>query len=358
MKNFRRYLPLSLLTIALAGCGPSLDIGLTMQQFATNIVYGGHKKPAPTPEPVAGAPVIPGFPPFISAGPAPELPGVPPEVGTVIPTVPCPVAGPFDAPEQPATTGIDGGPGDATYRFKASGSGTKSDLQGKPVPVTFDPAESWAVKQTPKTPTPDGNTTYDFSITNSTGGSTTTTTFEFNNGHPLPNQQPPVAPPTAPPASPPPAPQSTGMLTIKGISNAAGDFTPQPPIEILPLPALGGETWFGSASNSSPLGGPQAWQYNGLIGQNNASGAYVPGSDKANVDACGHVLQGWNVTFHADITTGPNLSQALDVNYVIATQYGGLTVRVGTHRAGTDSSGKFDYSSAESAQETPVAEKP
>ena len=337
-----------LAAVALTGCGPSASREALVAQVATDIEYGGKKTEAPAPAPVAeivpvGNALAPGLPPFIQALPRQKPLPLPP---LAPPVVACPSAGPLDSPELAATTDIAGLPAEASYQYRVTGTETTTDGLGKATSSEF-PAETTRTVKNAQTqavvtkPLTDplsepAGTVYTFDLVDEGESGTTTTSFEVSTS----------------PANEVPA----GRLAITRVVHEGEDetatFTPSPPVTVMPLPAAAGATWNSVSSDPAATGGPQQWVVEGLIGDVDDEGQYVVGSDRARVDACGALIEGWNVNLNIDITA-PSVQLSYQANYVIATQYGGLPVQDHVVKTGNSGGTTIESSSTASISTVP-----
>ena len=318
-----------LAALLLTACGPNPTQHVLIAQDATNINYGGSLPPTPTPAPPLQAPAIqPGAPPLII--------GLPPLAPPVTITPACPTAGPLASPDLAATTSVNGPPVAGTYTYRVTGSETDTDGNGKVTKRTY-PSQTTLTVANPQTNNPPAtpppvlpgtvpsasDTTYTFDLKDGSSTDPTTTSFQIDNGQSA----------TVPQQG---NTETTGMITITKLADSfngsSENFTPSPGIELMQLPATGGATWQ-SESASSPTDNPtpEEWNTSGNIGTT----PYTAGSDRVTVDACGQLIQGWNV-YVTSTVTGSNYTMTITANYVIATQYGGLPVSYTITHKGID----------------------
>ncbi|MHB8719225.1 MAG: hypothetical protein ACYDAC_10100 [Candidatus Dormibacteria bacterium] len=332
----------------LAGCGPSVRDLAGIKGVTTDVRYGGG---TPTPSlalivpPPASNPFS-GFPPLITV--PPPLPGVPQTVLTT--PAACPSASPIQGAVSAATPTIAGPPASATYTYRDSGTLVTSTAAGKVISSTHVGPTS-AVQVT-KVST-DSTGAWHFTLTDSAQSVSASTDFVEQNGTQAPSlpEQPP---------SPAPQQATTGYIEVTGVSqtdptgSSSATFEPGTGLELLQVPAQAGASWTSAPTDPSVAdGGPQSWQFSGWVGDSSTPSA---GSDRITVDACGTVLQGWQVTLTGTITA-PNVHLTEDATYVFGTQYGGIPLMSHVHRHGTANGGQYDYNVTEviSEQPQPVA---
>jgi hypothetical protein len=294
---------LALLTTA---CSPPHDLASGVNGYSTDIVLGSQTKPDPPP-PVSEASPNPTFPSFIVPSPplAPVASGpsstfVPPPPVT-FPDEPCPVAGPNEQPLA-VTPDITKAPKTGVYSYRQRGSFNVNGKDQEPLPADAERTLTNLVTRA------DGTFSYDVVILQF--GSTTTTSYEFVKR----GGQSDV----------------DGIYITRTVMTTPGQptqsFEPIPPgLKILPIPAKVGQTW--SSVAADPLRGT-ATTLDGAV------------KEIGRVDACGKLVDGWfsqvKIATRLLGTAENSRDLTIDVNYIIATQLGGLVVADNSSLKGTD----------------------
>lgn len=301
--------------LGLSACGPTQHVQLSLRNYVSNLTYGGEKTPAPAP-PVSGASLTPTFPSFIQP-PAVLTPTPTPAPTPVAPlpsvTASCPSAGPDSFPAVQASSRVPGPPSPGTYFFRQTGhydmDGQSGTAASQVIRVVTDVATQ-----------SDGD--YTFDVDEANGNVLTQTSYEV--------QQTTGS-------------TSTDGLYITGVITKEADgtidqFSPEPAIRIMPLPASAAQTQFTSAG-VDPIHGVTE----------EISGTMEGHTD---VNACGTVLDSWQVQVTGKIISA---SESLDLtaSYDIGTQFGGLSLADMVTLTGKDSDGTVDQTSTDIIDSAP-----
>ena len=302
-----RYLALALILLAACG-GPEEPLEVGLKEFGTRVVLG---------EPDSDLVTVP-LPPDAIVVPSAGLVGLPirpSEVGSPLPpvatpVVDCPKAPLGAAPADDARTEVVAPPALAEYEFRNDGEYSTTGattLSGR-----FPKVSTRRVHDVQK----NESGSFEFGVTSTVGDSVTTTSYL-------------VIPRGA----------SGAGLHISGVRHEAGDrisdFQPQPPLLLLPFPAVPGARW--QASAVDPVN-HTAMAYSGVVRPN------------SRVDACGTMLDAIEVVIDGSVAEcavqtpvpGPTTtlpgpacsasavqssgtgSQQFQATYAIGTQFGGL----------------------------------
>lgn len=292
MTGRRVLLPLLAAICALCACGPTLPIKAGLAPAGANVFFGQPYAPSPLPVP-AGANPLPEFPAPLE----PALASLPPSGSRPA----CPAASPLAGPLQSAPVVPSGGPAPGDYVYRVSGSQT---LNGKRVPLPA--AETRTVKKVAKiTDTATGSVHWQFAVAEGLGDMTTTMVYDLEPGGPAPG------------------------LYLLQITDSAGDsFTPSAGIQLMPFPAAAGISY--PSANWAQGSGVDPIHDEAMSIQ---SGAVL---GEARVDACGTVLDSWQVEIKGTIgdahgttcPTGGSCGQqrSFDLTFDDGTLYGGLVL--------------------------------
>lgn len=269
--------------LALTGCGPTNHPHLDIRNFTTDVIYGGQNKPVPA---LPNASLEPGFPSFIQPA-MPVTPGPPRRRVAEA----CPQAAFSVEPAIKPTTSIVAPPVKATYVYRQSGDITFGKQRSQPLQRGFRAVDKPVDHG-------DGTMTYDVADVQPDQG-VTVTQYLID--------------------------QRTGLAEYDGVfivqvvnqlpDGSIDQFAPATPIRILPLPVP-------PADDATAF-----WESAGTDGVHNVTmqlqGALstVPG----RVDACGAVLGGIEVNASGRIFS-PTKNVTFGTTYVIATQFGGLSI--------------------------------
>jgi hypothetical protein len=301
-----RLLVLALIVLAACG-GPEEPIAVGLKEFGTRVVLG-----EPDTDPIA----LP-LPPDAVVVPSPGLGGLPiatDDLGplpttTIARAVDCPKAPLGAAPADEARTEVVAPPVEAGYAFRNDGEYSTSGATT--ISGRFPEQSTRRVHDVLRQD--DGS--FDFAVTSTVAESVTTTTYRVV-----------------------PRGSSGAGLHVSRVQHSAGgrmsDFRPQPPLLLLPFPAVPGARW----------------QTSGVDAVNHTAMAYS-GTVRPNsrVDACGTMLDAIEVVIDGSVTDctvqtpvpGPTTSlptecsgaavassgtgsHRFQATYAIGTQFGGL----------------------------------
>jgi hypothetical protein len=308
-----RLLPLLLAGVLSAGCaGPERPLSIGFREVPSDVVLGAQS----TPSPVAPAPapsLLPGLalppPPSVVALPPPTFevrdPGASRPIPVPAPTSsPCLAADPLQAPALEAPASVPVPPAEAAYLFRNVGSFEVSGADARR--GTF-PATSLRTVDL-LTISEDG-TLFDFSVAETLGDITTTTTYRVHQA-----------------TSPLPAAAGGAGLYVLRVESTRGDgsrtvFAPAPALQLAALPLQRGAVV--EARGVDPLTATTMSFTSSVTG-------------KARVDACGEPLDSWTL----ELTDGRLISPTQDLEfastYAVGTQFGGIVLQETTAFAGTD----------------------
>ena len=292
---------LGLLMVVAAGlcaCGPTLPADIGLKQAGAPIFFG---QPTPVPPPSAPPPValnpIANFPapreepPQFSFRPVPVIsaPGA----------AACPTAAPGALIASSAVPTPTGPPANtaAPYRFRYSGSKTldpgMADQQVTQLPASGTRAvsNSGSVQVGASPGGAGGQTAYGFTVTEEFNGTRTTNQYIVYPQGPAGST---VAQETA---TQPAAGLYLQRMTTSDLDGSnASSFTPDPPVELMPLPANTNiNSTFESAGTDSQLQGGESM----VLPPN--PGSAITGD--VHVDACGLLLDAWRVTINGFLAT-------------------------------------------------------
>jgi hypothetical protein len=274
---------LALALTATACAGPRKPFELGLKEVPSDLLLGSQAKPAP--------PLPAQLPPTaflvsdLAGGPSPNRPvdTLPPPIPEPPPPPPaCPVADPLAPVQRQTALDVLTPPAPAVYTYRTSGA--LIDRRGS---QNLAPTATHRVDNIATAPA--GDFTFDVTVTQ--GERVTPTTYH-------------VVPRTA-----------TNPLPGLYIARV-GAFAPKPELLLLPFPALRGTTFNGAGSD-----GLTSIQYDGVV------------DPVERVDACGRPVDGIVVRLtNGRATSGRNedgtaVAETFEAAYVIATQYGGLSVR-------------------------------
>ncbi|MEA2682350.1 MAG: hypothetical protein QOK05_678 [Chloroflexota bacterium] len=343
---------LGLSVLLLSGCRltPQVPLQAGVKEAPANVVFGRQHAPSPTPTQqfIAFANPNPLFPAPLAIAPPTVLPPPVPD--------PCPQAGPFVFPEIAASETPTKRPAEATYPYRftmavTAAAGTKDQK----VTNTRGPGTKTISKTT--APGPLG----DYEYLMETHFATYSTVFKYH------------VYPTAVGAGTLGGPTIAPGIYLVEVNDLAGNkFSPTTPgVEIMSLPAQPGQPVSGSGTDGStattmevnPAQPPPPT--NALPSPAPSAPpppTAVKGSqviDKANVDACGTVLQGWKVHDEGaivDARNGPNASTFFNLDFIVGTEYGGFPLSMHLTELYTGSDGRQTiYDATDSINVTPLA---
>ena len=306
----RRAIVAIALSLVAGGCGPKPGLEVGLKDYSTDILFGSPVEAEPIPVPLptqsldAGVPSLIVSPPPLIAGPGTPPPR-PPRV------VACPDP-PVDAVAKPAAARISAAPATGTYQYRQSGTFVAESRQ-----VPYPPQSDRVV--TNVTSNQDGTLdTFDVVIKDQM---TQTTTYKLRGG----------------------VTDLFNGLYITKIVTDVGDGSPRvfAPVDlglrIIALPAAKNVAWQSSATDPQ---GRTNFNVNGTI------------KGTQQVNACGTLLQGWEVSLTGTIT-GPNKNVTLTATYVVAPQMGGVIIADSVTQQGTDE-GKPVFTQVSSVLNSPT----
>lgn len=310
--------------LVLTGCVHQPRPGLAVRALQSDIAFGFHTRPLAvpptadlTPQELAGA----------QQGSVPET-SSPTRTRRVVPTVPparqtlCPPAAEGAFPAQAATFSVPGPPAAGRYRWKETveepvGSGqtvktitffNHDIVNVSPVTQTPNPVPAGAGQVLGSPTAPVRTFTYDEVIHN-LDGSTTTTTYQVKENQAQLNADPTVG------TNVQQGPPDRGLALVKTVHTSAdgrtvSTFAPVSPVLLLPLDVVTPQQF--QSSGTAPDG--SSLTVNGTVVK------------RARVDACGTVIDGWEVDSTQVFTPADPSQQAVPVTdtYYVATQIGGL----------------------------------
>lgn len=274
-----------LMAVVLTACGgPKEPFELGLKEVPSDLLLGRQNKP-PLPLP-AQLPPQTFFTDAVagpSAGPSTTLPPPIQERPRPLPT--CTEADPRTPARLPATIDVPRPPVPATYEYRTSGHVRTPGFR------TLDPVTIHEVTNVRAALL--GETYFDVRVYE--GERTTSTTY-----HIVPRTSLAVPP---------------GLYISRVESGGVAAFEPKPELLVLPFPALPGTTFTGAGSD-----GLTSIAYDGR----------VDGTQR--IDACGTPIDGIKVTLENGRATngregeGAFVAEEFRAVYVIATQYGGLSI--------------------------------
>jgi hypothetical protein len=308
-----RLLPVLLLGVLAAGCaGPDRPLSVGFREVPSDVVLGAQS----TPTPVAPAPA-PTLLPDLVLPPPPSVVALPPPTFEVrdpvttgpvplpAPTAsPCLVADPLQAPVLEAPSSIPAPPAEAAYIFRNVGS---FEVSGADARRGSFPATS--LRTVDVLVTSEDGTLVDFSVAETLGDITTTTTYRVNQAE-----------------TPLPAAGGGPGIYVLRVESTRSDgsrtvFEPAPALPLATLPLQRGEVV--EARGVDPLTATTMSFTSTVTG-------------KARVDACGEPLDSWTL----ELTDGRLISPTQDLEfastYALGTQFGGIVLQETTAFAGTD----------------------
>jgi hypothetical protein len=272
--------------LAQSACaGPQRPFELGLKEVPSDLLLGAQTKPAlalPTQLPpmvFTVTDLVTPPPPFEDL--PPPIPEPPP------PPSPCPEADPLAAVRKPAELEILKPPAPATYTYRTSGVYFANGRDG-----TLPPTATHVIGNVNII----GPGEFTFTVAVTQEPRTTTTTY-----HVVPRTSAAIPP---------------GLYISKVDGSGLTPFQPKPELLLLPFPALKGTTFTAAGSD-----GLTTLSYSGVV------------EETERIDACGEPVDGIRVTLTDGKATsarsdGTNSSaETFEAAYVIATQYGGLSIR-------------------------------
>jgi hypothetical protein len=300
-RPIRPVLALVAATAMLTGaCGPRERLHVSMRDYATNVVYGGQKKPPP-PKPVPAASLEPTFPTFLQPLVTPAGPAASTSTATtLVERAPaCPSAGFSVQPTHPVTPTILAPPKPASYVIRQDGYVSFAGKSTSPAPLGL------RAIQNVKTPG-DGTFTYDAADVQP-DSSVTVTSYLVDQRTGLPG--------------------SDGLYLTQVVSRlpdgTIDQFAPADPIRLLSLPADPGNPTWASAGTDGVHN--LTMELQGTI------------AGHGRVDACGTVLDSWEVTASGRILS-PTKNLSFTSVYDIGNHFGGIILSDSLSMSGTDQS--------------------
>ena len=330
----------ALLMLLLTSCGPEKKVTLGVRDVPTDILLSGATPPSPSASPLAPPPPTPPGFPFVPTPVAP-VPGnggfvpLPPEPSEAPPPPPvsCPQAAPFVAPRYEAGIRPTAKPVAAAYDVRTSG---EFDITGAHAGKGLYPtAGRREIKDVADLP---GAAGWTYVIADETGLSTSYQVVPRQ----LANEETPVD------SANQPVPTQPGIyiskFSYKRTDGSTLVLDPEPSLMVAKLPFAAGERW-------TSRGVDAATGISVVVnGQTGIGAEYRP--SRANVDACGTLLDGWWVEYTVDTTPiadqvgssePPSQIQGPDIlvrfvgsQVVFAPQFGGIPIQERYRLEGTD----------------------
>ena len=306
----RRQHPVAilLLVLALTGCGPIARLNVGLKQSGSDILFG---RPPASPAPVAPPLNIEPFPNFPAPLEQAPVVAVPPTATPLPRPNPCPTASPVAFPELDARPTPSGVPVAAIYPFRFTSVTTLNPGGVGEKVVTRVGDGTREIREVSPVAT-DGSYTY--KVVETFSGMVTTTTYKVY----------PVGPAPALPGAP--VTPAAGLY-LQEQNQGGSDFRPNPPVLLMPFPGQSGTSFQGGGTD--PTNGPTTMTID-------PQGGTVV--DRAHVDACGVVLDSWQVDIAGRVANarGAGLAQTIKLSLRIATQYGAFSVMDHLVLDGTD----------------------
>ncbi len=329
-KILRQTALVTCLLVLASGCaGPRVPVAVGVKEFPSDVLLGDQSNasatvPSAQPAPPQRAPVR------TQSGAAPAGPE---EIAV---EVDCPRAGPFDFAKREARGRVDAVPVEATYAFRP-GLWVNDGTLEAPAETT-EPTVARRVHDVEVDDDPDAFT---FEVTDEGDGITITTAYEVvqsSVSDELPVPVEPVSPPSEvegeeiPDAGAPPGPAvpDQGLfltaLTLTLDDGSTTHLAPEVPLVVAPLPLQGGTEFLTAGYDPLTM---TAMYLRVKVGME------IPDPDdpegtrlasRANVDACGNVLQGWYIDISEAMISGPTVNAAFSSLRVIAPQFGGISI--------------------------------
>lgn len=281
-----RLIAVLVLAFATSACsGPHVPLEVGVKEIDTDVLIGPQRA-LPIIVPRTGTQPGPvGFPGFVqppidvNVPPSPEPPPA------------CPVADPLSPIAHEVSSTVVKPPVPRSYPFRNNGTWKVGNRSG------VFPAIATRRVENIVNPAPGGGFSFDVTIPDR-AGSTTTTTYH-------------VYPISAVPNAPDP-----GLYIEEVVTRTPGrtdqTFTPVPSLLLLPFPAAPSRTW--SSRGVDPLH-QTVEQFDATILQ------------KAFIDACGTRLEAWKVFVSGGSIASPTTSISFSATLWIAPQYGGLLLQ-------------------------------
>lgn len=303
----RRYsppLPLAAALLLLTACGPTKEALVSMKSVPVPILLRAQPTATPSGTPATPAPVQAPVVPVgggVAIVPAPVVGATPFVTPTIVAGGPaCPDLSPLAVPAREATSSIDTTAIPGTFAFRNSGM-----VNGKAVGA----AEATGTRTVDGVsgPTTNGPTqTFNFAVTERLGSTTTRMTYQA-----LYASASTVV---------------TGELDLLSIQENGGPLNtfPPPGLKMLQTPAAPDNTvsWHSAATHS----GGTTYTVTASIAK------------RVLVNACGAAVDSWNVQ-GSMVVAGPTDNLTYNLDYNVATGYGGFIVREARKTSGGTRSG-------------------
>lgn len=357
------------LAVLLSACGPGTPLKTGLAPVDLNVRLGNYATPVPPPQPqpVPFAALVAGFPqPFVPpAAPLPTFAAPPSTPGPPCPTAPPIAFPPVGASQTPTAPPV----ANRTYAFRYVGTYTSG---GKT--TTYPGTGTRTITNVgPYNPAP-GVNGYGFSLVEKWNGYTTTTNYAVVTSSPSPENVPVTNQ----------APAAGIYLTQQSSAEASGSngpdaFQPVPPLQVMAFPAAPG-TPVGGHADDPQHGASETIQPSGQGAANDGysqlqsppaatptpaanvplppapntgPGSQVQGD--VHVDACGTVLDSWQVELIGRYTSAALGTFSFDDTYDFATEYGGVPVAEHHHASGTRIDGSsFSFDVTATIDEAPA----
>ena len=296
--------------LVLVACVKPAEPGVAVKTLQADIVFGVAPPGDATPPSVAPTIIE------IEEGslPEPTTPARRP-VSPRPPALSCPDALETAFPEQVAGADVTVGPEVGRYRWKIGGA---TNIDGNRLPlggfVTRRIRNVSSVTTSPNrlSDPPNESLTRTFTfelVDDAPNGGTAVSTYEVRSN---PSQQTITSPAGTLQVGEPQRGVSLAKVTLYDAKGAAtGAFTPTPAVTILPLQVAAGSP-FTSVGVDTTTGSTLVHQ--ATVGQR------VP------VDACGEMIDGWQVSAQQVFTNAAGQTAAVSYTYTIATQLGGMLI--------------------------------
>ncbi|HXA43105.1 MAG TPA: hypothetical protein VNV65_09375 [Candidatus Solibacter sp.] len=323
-----------------SGCRltPQLDLSAKLQGASSDVAFGRQHPPVvPSPSPLPFVPDVnpaPAFPTPLAIEPPPVLPP---------PVNPCPEAGPFVFPAVSAPPTPTHRPAEAVYPYRASLVITSNPGTPQAYAQKATAFGTVAVKET-TAPTSVGD--YTFAMEEHFAQVAELLRFHV---YPTSVSASTVGGPTI----------AAGIYLVEQNNLAGGVFRPAPPgVEVMPLPAAPGQPVDGAGTDGTTattmeINPAQPPPPSAVPPPPTAvSGSLI--QDKANVDACGTVLQGWGVHDIGQIIyAGATSGDPFTLDFTDGTEYGGLPLSIHSVRNYTENGVPKEWSSTITIDVTP-----
>lgn len=303
----------------LVACGqPSSPLAVGVREVRNDIVLGAQgDESEPTVGPIVTPPPLPPTAVVITVPPPePRFPPSPTMTPSLPPSPPppppaCPEDHPLQAPRLESPRADIVPPVEETLSFRNDGTFSLSGANANEGVFTGDSQRSVENVLIAD------NGDFFYEVRAELGGTVTTTTYEVRI-EPLDE--------TVSPALGAAALQDDRGIYIRSVTTEAEDgststFSPNPPLLLLPLPNSNGHLF--SARSVDTRSGT-TMSYDGTVGE------------AVRVNACGTPLQGIEVVLTNGQILGPDVNVEFEARYVLATQFGGISIQDEFNIAGTE----------------------